>query len=83
MTRQPPEGYELIPTGKYKLDPQWGWTIEIDAKKAPCPLCWGSGEITVDDGYDENGNLTAEYDITCPRCKGNGKYQQELEETNG
>jgi DnaJ-class molecular chaperone len=83
MSDMVPDGYELIPTGKIKMDPVWGRSIEVDPKKAPCPLCWGAGEITVDDGYDEDGNLTAEYDITCPRCKGNGKYQQELEETNG
>jgi DnaJ-class molecular chaperone len=48
----------------------------VDVDKAPCPYCWGEGVIKVDDGYDEDGNLTAEYDVLCPRCKGNGKYKQ-------
>lgn len=76
------DDYELIPTGKIKLDPGWGHTIEVDVNKAPCPMCWGEGEITTDDGYDEDGNLSAEYQILCPRCKGNGKYKQELEDND-
>jgi hypothetical protein len=43
-------------------------------------MCWGAGEITVDDGYDEEGYLASEYDIKCPRCNGNGLFRQELKE---
>jgi DnaJ-class molecular chaperone len=74
-----PEHWELIPTGKIKMDTTWGMTITVDIDKAPCPACWGAGTIVTDDGYDEDGNLTAEYDIECVRCKGNGKYKQEME----
>jgi len=72
------DDYELIPTGKIKIDAAWGYTIEVDVNKAPCPACWGAGTITTDDGYDQDGNLTAEYEIECYRCKGNGKYKQEM-----
>lgn len=71
-----PKGWTLIPTGQIRIDATWGATIIVDVDKAPCPYCWGEGVIKVDDGYDEDGNLTAEYDVLCPRCKGNGKYKQ-------
>jgi DnaJ-class molecular chaperone len=74
------DDYELIPTGKIKIDAAWGHTIEVDVNKAPCPMCWGEGTIRVDDGYDEDGYLGSEYDVECPRCKGNGKYKQEMED---
>jgi hypothetical protein len=79
MAEVVPEGYQLIPTGKVKLD-TGGLTITVDMDKAPCPMCWGAGEITVDDGYDENGYLGSEYDIECPRCNGNGLFRQELKD---
>jgi hypothetical protein len=72
-----PKGYTLIPTGVVKLD-AGGLTISLDMDKAPCLMCWGAGEITADDGFDENGYLGSEYDITCPRCNGNGLFRQEL-----
>jgi hypothetical protein len=72
------DDYELIPTGKLEMAAPWGYTITVDIDKAPCPMCWGAGEITCDDGYDEDGYLGSEYDIQCPRCKGNGKYKQEM-----
>ena len=72
------DDYELIPTGKIEMHAPWGMTITVDIDKAPCPACWGSGVIVTDDGYDQDGNLTAEYEIECYRCKGNGKYKQEM-----
>lgn len=72
----------LIPTGHWKFDPAWGWTIAVDTDKAPCPMCWGHGTVTTDDGYDENGMLTAEYEITCPRCLGARTFKLE-QETDG
>lgn len=67
-------GYSL------KRDPAWGWTIACDdMDKAPCPQCVGSGEITDDNGYDENGHLTPEFQVTCPRCLGKGTFRLEQE----
>ena len=69
---------ELMPGYSMKLDKTWGWTIAVDdIDKQPCPACVGSGQIITDDGYDEDGNLTAEYEILCPRCEGVGKYKLE------
>lgn len=72
----------LISTGKWKMDSAWGWTISVDSDKAPCPMCWGHGTIIDDDGYDENGELTPEYEVTCYRCKGARTWKLE-QETDG
>lgn len=74
---------EPMPGYAVKWDSAWGWTIACkDMDKAPCPQCIGSGTITDDDGYDENGELTAEYEVTCPRCLGKGTFRLE-QDNNG
>ena len=71
---------KLNPGYSYKWDSAWGWTIAVDdIDKAPCPLCGGTGEITEDNGYDEDGNLTPEFQIVCPRCLGKATYKLEME----
>ena len=69
------DGYSL------KWDSAWGWTIACDdMDKAPCPMCVGAGEITDDNGYDENGNLTVEFQVICPRCQGKGTFRLEQDD---
>ena len=74
---------ELQPGYEMRQDPQWGWTIAVkNADKQPCPMCIGEGHVWTDDGFDQDGNLTAEYEITCPRCLGARTYKLE-QETDG
>ncbi len=71
---------QVMPGYALKWDSAWGWTIACkNMDKAPCPQCIGAGTITDDDGYDEDGNLTPEYQVTCPRCLGKGTYRLEME----
>ena len=74
---------EPMPGYAMKFDSTWGWTIAVkDADKQPCPQCVGSGEITDDNGYDEDNNLTSEFQVICPRCLGKGTYKLE-QDTDG
>lgn len=70
--------HDIIPTGKVKMT-MAGWTVEVDVDKAPCPMCWGEGNIEDDLGYDEEGNFLGEIEILCPRCKGLGTWKLEQE----
>jgi len=73
----PYEGMELIATSEVVFSPYAGWEIKVDTDKAPCPMCWGEGNIDDDLGYDEEGNFLGEIEILCPRCQGIGKWKLE------
>jgi len=74
----PWEGKEIIPTGEVVFTPFYGWEIKLDVATAPCPMCWGEGNIQEGD-IDEYGNETI-YQILCPRCEGAATYKLEVKD---